>query len=66
MREGRKSLILVSEGYSNYLPPQLRDPIAAMPGVRQPEPRQPLAGERSTDERNAEQRAQFFARSPIC
>jgi VWFA-related protein len=33
LKEGRKSLILVSEGYSNVLPPQLRDPVAAAPGV---------------------------------
>ncbi len=24
LREGRKALILVSEGYTNYLPPQMR------------------------------------------
>ena len=59
-REGRKSIILVSEGYSNYLPPQLRDPSAALPGVGNPT-RGTLAGERNVDERNAEQRAQFFS-----
>ena len=33
LKEGRKSLILVSEGYTNMLPPQLRDPDrAACPG----------------------------------
>ena len=36
VREGRKSVILVSEGYSNYLPPQLRDPVAELPGVGNP------------------------------
>ena len=35
LKEGRKALILVSEGYTNMLPPQMRDPIAAMPGVGQ-------------------------------
>jgi VWFA-related protein len=59
-REGRKSIILISEGYSNYLPPQLRDPSAALPGVGNPN-RGSLAGERNADERNAEQRAQFFS-----
>ena len=34
LREGRKALILVSEGYTNYLPAQLRSPVASMPGVR--------------------------------
>ena len=33
MREGRKSIILVSEGFTNLLPPQLNDPVAAMPGL---------------------------------
>jgi len=36
VREGRKSVILVSEGYTNNLPPTLNDPIAAMPGVNNP------------------------------
>lgn len=36
LREGRKAIILVSEGYSYYLPPQMRDPIASMPGVGNP------------------------------
>src|SRR5262249_33904683 len=30
LKEGRKALILVSEGYTNVLPPQLRDPIASL------------------------------------
>ena len=59
-REGRKSIILISEGYSNYLPPQLRDPSAAQPGVGNPT-RGTLAGERTGDERTAEQRAQFLS-----
>ena len=33
LKEGRKALILVSEGYSNILPASLRDPIASMPGL---------------------------------
>ncbi len=36
MREGRKSILFVSEGFTNALPPQLNDPIAAMPGVGNP------------------------------
>ena len=35
-REGRKSVIVVSEGYSNYLPPQMRDPVASQPGTGNP------------------------------
>ena len=37
LKEGRKALILVSEGYSDTLPPQLRDPIAALPGFGNPD-----------------------------
>ena len=33
MREGRKSIIFVSEGFSSTLPAQLNEPVAAMPGV---------------------------------
>ncbi len=33
LREGRKSIIYVSEGFTTILPPQLNDPVAAMPGI---------------------------------
>ena len=33
MREGRKSIIFVSEGFTTILPPQLNDPNASMPGM---------------------------------
>jgi VWFA-related protein len=36
LREGRKAVILVSEGYTNNLPPQLNDPVAAFPGMNNP------------------------------
>lgn len=45
LREGRKAIILVSEGFSNYVPPQLRDPSAAAPGVGNPNRGNPTAGE---------------------
>ena len=32
LREGRKAVILVSEGFTALLPPQMRDPMAALPG----------------------------------
>ena len=35
-REGRKAVIVVSEGYTTVLPPQLRDPVASMPGFGNP------------------------------
>ncbi|HTM26682.1 MAG TPA: VWA domain-containing protein [Vicinamibacterales bacterium] len=33
MREGRKTIVFVSEGFTATLPPQLNDPIAALPGI---------------------------------
>jgi len=36
LREGRKAVILVSEGYTYYIPPQMRDPIAEMRGLGNP------------------------------
>ncbi len=43
LREGRKSIILVSEGFTNTLPPQLRDPVASMPGMGNPARTNPMA-----------------------
>jgi VWFA-related protein len=56
MREGRKAVILVSEGYTSLLPPQLRDPSAAFPGLGNPSRGNPFAGET-----RAEDTARFFA-----
>jgi VWFA-related protein len=53
LKEGRKALIVVSEGYSNTLPPQLRSSIAGMPGPGG----NPNAGVNSP----AESTYQFFA-----
>jgi VWFA-related protein len=61
LKEGRKALILISEGYSNTLPPQLRDPIAALPGVDNPSRDDPAAGLNDRDE----DRRQFFADSTL-
>ena len=36
LREGRKSIIFVSEGLTESLPPQLNDPVAALPGFGNP------------------------------
>ena len=43
LREGRKSIIFVSEGFTATLPDSLRDPIAAMPGVGNPRGRAPVS-----------------------
>jgi VWFA-related protein len=44
LKEGRKSLILVSEGYSNLLPPQMRSADAQMPGLGNPQAGNSQAG----------------------
>ena len=64
-REGRKSVILVSEGYSNYLPPQLRDPVASLPGVGNVNRRNPMAGEGTPGQVNNTQREMFFANTDL-
>jgi VWFA-related protein len=53
LREGRKAIILVSEGFSGLLPPQLRDPSAAMPGVGNRVRNNPFAGENNPLEDSA-------------
>lgn len=61
LKEGRKSLILVSEGYTNMLPPQLRDPIAMAPGFANPNRFDPQAGVNDFNE----DRASFYANSDM-
>jgi VWFA-related protein len=41
MREGRKSIIFVSEGFTGLLPAQINDPVAALPGIGNPARRAP-------------------------
>ena len=60
LREGRKALILVSEGYTNYLPAQLRSPVASMPGVGNP-----LQGNESYGDNYGEQRERFFSQAEM-
>jgi len=57
LKEGRKALILVSEGYSNILPASLRDPVASMPGLGNPNRGNSSAGVNSPNEA----RYAFFA-----
>jgi VWFA-related protein len=60
LREGRKAVILVSEGYTNYLPPQLRNPIASMPGFgNTTNPGQEASGN------SVEDRARFFSQAEM-
>ena len=60
LREGRKSIIVLSEGYSNYVPPQLRDSSATGGGQLSGQRGSPFAG----DSRN-EQTSQFFESSSM-
>ena len=53
LKEGRKALILVSEGYSNMVPPQMRDQMAALPGLGNPDRNNPDAGLNSITEDRA-------------
>src|SRR5439155_15511795 len=53
LKEGRKALILISEGYTNILPPQLRDPVASMPGYGNPNRYNPMAGNNDPNEDRA-------------
>src|SRR3954447_17537366 len=44
LKEGRKALILVSEGFTNIIPPQMRNADAQMPGLGNPAYGNPTAG----------------------
>src|SRR5213593_1398066 len=57
LKEGRKTLILVSEGYTNMLPPQMRNANAQYPGSGNPNAFNPMAGVNDPNE----DRAAFFA-----
>lgn len=43
LREGRKSVIMISEGFTSTLPTQMNDPVAARPGVNNPNRNNPFA-----------------------
>ncbi len=57
LKEGRKALIVVSEGYTNALPPQLRNGNAQFPGSGNPNAFNPGAGANDPNE----DRYQFFS-----
>ncbi|MDR1989115.1 MAG: VWA domain-containing protein, partial [Acidobacteriaceae bacterium] len=58
LKEGRKALVLVSEGYSSLLPPQLRDQQAAVPGSGNVAAGNPMAGDNPL-EQNLSDRARL-------
>jgi VWFA-related protein len=53
LKEGRKALILVSEGYTNIIPPQMRNRDATQPGSGNPAYGQPMAGVNDLNEDRA-------------
>ncbi|MCU1385441.1 MAG: VWFA-related Acidobacterial domain protein [Acidobacteria bacterium] len=53
LKEGRKSLILVSEGYTNIIPPQMRSADAQQPGSGNPAAGNPFAGQNDINEDRA-------------
>ena len=57
LKEGRKALIVVSEGYTNALPPQMRNANAQYPGSGNPNAFNPGAGFNDPNE----DRYQFFS-----
>ena len=59
LKEGRKTMVLVSEGYSNMLPPQMRNPVSSNPGVGNPAHNDPNAGRDDPNEFRAMQLSNF-------
>jgi VWFA-related protein len=53
LKEGRKSLILVTEGYTNIIPPQMRNADAQQPGYGNPAYGNPNAGVNDINEDRA-------------
>jgi len=53
LKEGRKALILVSEGYTNIIPPQMRNADAQQPGLGNPAAFNPQAGANDINEDRA-------------
>lgn len=62
MREGRKSIILLSEGFISSVPAQLNDPSAAYPGMGNPARRSPGVDPRSDPRVDA---ANFFNQADL-
>lgn len=65
LREGRKAIVLVSEGYVALLPPQLRGAMATMPGLGNPNRMNPLAGENDFNEDRARFAAELDVQSEL-
>ena len=53
LKEGRKTLIVVSEGYTYMVPPQMRNANAQLPGLGNPNAHNPMAGTNDINEDRA-------------
>ena len=53
LKEGRKALVVVSEGYTNLIPPQMRNADAQQPGLGNPAAFNPGAGANDPNEDRA-------------
>ena len=53
LKEGRKALILVSEGFTSMLPPQMRTENSELPGSGNPQAYDPMAGGGMIEDRAA-------------
>lgn len=65
LREGRKAIVLLSEGYTAMLPPQMRDAIAGFTGLGNPAAGNPFAGENNLAEERARNMAEFDLQSEL-
>src|SRR5262245_20747378 len=53
LKEGRKTLVVVSEGYTYMVPPQMRNANAQLPGLGNPNAHNPMAGTNDINEDRA-------------
>ncbi len=65
LREGRKAIILLSEGYTAMLPPQMRDAQAGFSGLGNPNYNRPMAGDNDINEDRARSMAEFDLQSEL-
>ncbi|MBM3781475.1 MAG: VWA domain-containing protein [Acidobacteria bacterium] len=65
LREGRKAIVLISEGYTAMLPPQMRDAVAGFTGLGNNAWGNPLAGENDINEQRARTMAEFDLQSEL-
>jgi len=68
LREGRKAIVLISEGYTNTLPPQMNDQVATCNGMacgNQPRPRPDAVGGASSPMQQRMESQDFFSQAQM-